>query len=143
MLPVELSNGICSLNAGEDRFALSCSMEIDPKGNVISSDVYKSVIRVTERMSYTDVNKIINYLDEEVTKKYNKYINNFKLMEELAVKIGARSSSFANPHGLDNKEHYSSCYDLAILTDYALKNETFNKIVSTDFTNIYFNTFSR
>ena len=85
MLPFELSNGICSLNAGEDRFALSCSMEIDSKGNVVSSDIYKSVIRVTERMSYTDVNKIINYLDEEVTKKYNKYINNFKLMEELAL----------------------------------------------------------
>ena len=85
MLPFELSNGICSLNAGQDRFALSCSMEIDPKGNVISGDVYKSVIRVTERMSYTDVNKILNNLDEEVTQKYNKYIDNFKLMEELAL----------------------------------------------------------
>ncbi|MBQ7409876.1 MAG: ribonuclease R [Clostridia bacterium] len=85
MLPVELSNGICSLNAGQDRFALSCSMEIDSKGNVISGDVYKSVIRVTERMSYTDVNKILNNLDEEVTKKYSKYIDNFKLMEELAL----------------------------------------------------------
>ena len=57
---IELSNGICSLNAGKDRFALSCSMEIDSKGKVISGDVYKSVIRVTERMSYTDVNKILN-----------------------------------------------------------------------------------
>ena len=52
MLPFELSNGICSLNAGEDRFALSCIMKIDSSGNVISSDVCKSVIRVTERMSY-------------------------------------------------------------------------------------------
>lgn len=85
MLPFELSNGICSLNAGKDRFALSCSMEIDSKGNVISSDVYKSVIRVTERMTYTNVNKIINGLDEEVTKRYEKYISNFKLMEELAL----------------------------------------------------------
>ena len=85
MLPFELSNGICSLNAGQDRFALSCSMEIDSKGNVISGDVYKSVIRVTERMSYTDVNKILNNLDDEVTKKYSKYIDNFKLMEELAL----------------------------------------------------------
>lgn len=85
MLPFELSNGICSLNAGTDRFALSCSMEIDQKGNVISSDVYKSVIRVTERMSYTDVNKILNNLDEAVIEKYSKYIDNFKLMEELAI----------------------------------------------------------
>ena len=85
MLPFELSNGICSLNAGTDRFALSCTMEIDKKGNVISSDVYKSVIRVTERMSYTDVNKILNNLDDNVTEKYSKYISNFKLMEELAI----------------------------------------------------------
>lgn len=85
MLPVELSNGICSLNAGEDRFALSCSMEINEKGDIISSDVYKSVIKVTERMSYTDVNKILNNLDEEVIKKYEKYISEFKLMEELAL----------------------------------------------------------
>ena len=84
MLPFELSNGICSLNAGTDRFALSCSMEIDNLGHVVSSDVYKSVIRVTERMSYTDVNKILNNLDEEITKKYSKYITHFKLMEELA-----------------------------------------------------------
>lgn len=85
MLPFELSNGICSLNAMQDRFALSCTMEIDKKGNVISSDVYKSVIRVTERMTYTNVNKIITKSDENVLEKYNKYINNFKLMEELAI----------------------------------------------------------
>lgn len=90
MLPFELSNGICSLNAGQDRFALSCSMEIDGKGNVVSSDVYKSVIRVTERMTYTNVNKIINGLDEEVVQKYTKYIDKFKLMEELAIVLKNR-----------------------------------------------------
>ena len=84
MLPFELSNGICSLNAGTDRFTLSCSMEIDKSGKVVSSDVYKSVIRVTERMTYTNVNKIINNLDEEVIARYKDYINHFKLMEELA-----------------------------------------------------------
>lgn len=85
MLPFELSNGICSLNAGQDRFALSCSMEIDSKGNVISSDVYKSVIKVTQRMTYTDVNKILNNLDESLMEKYSKYLNKFKIMEELAL----------------------------------------------------------
>ena len=84
MLPFELSNGICSLNAGQDRFALSCLMEINSKGEVVSSDVCKSIIKVTERMSYTDVNKILNNLDENVSKKYEKYINDFKQMEELA-----------------------------------------------------------
>ena len=63
MLPRELSNGICSLNAGEDRFTLSCSMEINEKGDVISSDVYKAVINVTERMTYTDVQKILDYIN--------------------------------------------------------------------------------
>lgn len=84
MLPIELSNGICSLNAGEDRLALSCTMEIDKNGKVVASDVHKSVIRVTERMSYTDVNKIITASDEKVLKRYEKYIQDFKLMEELA-----------------------------------------------------------
>ena len=50
MLPRELSNGICSLNAGEDRLTLSCSMEITPKAKVISSEIYKGLIKVTERM---------------------------------------------------------------------------------------------
>ena len=107
MLPRELSNGICSLNAGEDRFTLSCSMEINQKGEVISSDVYKAVINVTERMTYTNVQKILDYLntekqevsnninqmeikpqddiDEEVINRYKPYISEFKLMEELAL----------------------------------------------------------
>ncbi len=84
MLPKELSNGICSLNAGEDRFTLSCTMEIDKEGNIISSDVYKAVIKVTERMNYKDVQKIIDGSDEEVLKRYKNYIQDFKLMEELA-----------------------------------------------------------
>ena len=84
MLPRELSNGICSLNAGEDRFTLSCSMEITPKAKIISSDIYKAVINVTERMSYEDVQKIIDKSDDKVLKKYEKYIKDFELMEELA-----------------------------------------------------------
>ena len=84
MLPQQLSNGICSLNAGEDRFTLSCSMEINEKGKVISSSVYKAVINVAERMSYTDVQKILDNSDEKIVKKYEKYIEDFKLMEKLA-----------------------------------------------------------
>ena len=85
MLPRELSNGICSLNAGEDRFTLSCTMEIDKNGNVKSSEIYKAVINVTERMTYTDVQKILDNSDVDIIKKYEKYINEFKLMEELAL----------------------------------------------------------
>lgn len=85
MLPRELSNGICSLNAGEDRFTLSCSMKIDKKGKVISSEIYKGIIKVTERMSYTDVQKIIDASDEVTLKRYQPYIQEFKNMEELAI----------------------------------------------------------
>ena len=85
MLPRELSNGICSLNAGEDRFTLSCTMEIDKNGNVKSSEIYKAVINVTERMTYTDVQKILDNSEVEIIKKYEKHIDEFKLMEELAL----------------------------------------------------------
>lgn len=84
MLPRELSNGICSLNACEDRYTLSCSMEITPKAKIVSSDIYKGVIRVTERMCYTDVQKILDRSDETVLKRYEKYISYFDLMAELA-----------------------------------------------------------
>ena len=84
MLPKELSNGICSLNAGQDRFTLSCSMEINNKGEVVSAEVYKGIINVTERMNYHDVQKILDKSDEKVLKNYEKYIGNFELMAELA-----------------------------------------------------------
>lgn len=90
MLPVELSNGICSLNAGEDRFAISCVMEIDGAGKVISADIFKSIINVKERMSYTDVQKILDKSDETVLKRYEKYVEHFKLMGELAKILKSR-----------------------------------------------------
>ena len=90
MLPRELSNGICSLNAGEDRYTLSCSMKITPKAKIVSSDIYKGVIRVTERMCYTDVQKILDRSDETVLKRYEKYISYFDLMAELANILKAK-----------------------------------------------------
>ncbi len=85
MLPRKLSNGICSLNAGEDRLALSCTMEINKQGQVVSSDIYKSVIKVTERMSYTNVQKILDKSDRKILEKYEKYLNEFEVMKELAI----------------------------------------------------------
>ena len=90
MLPPKLSNGICSLNAGKDRLALSCTMEINRQGQVISSDIYKSVIKVTERMSYTDVQKILDRSDEAVIKKCEKYLDDFEAMRELAIILKER-----------------------------------------------------
>ena len=85
MLPRELSNGLCSLNAGEDRFTLSVTMEVDRNGNVVSSEIYKGLIRVTERMSYTAVQAILDGENKAVLKQYERYVEEFKLMEELAL----------------------------------------------------------
>lgn len=95
MLPVELSNGICSLNAKQDRLTISAIMEIDKNGQVISADIRKSVIKVTERMSYHAVQTMLDYYgqkteeiqDEQakkVVERYKQYQEHFKLMEELA-----------------------------------------------------------
>lgn len=102
MLPKELSNGICSLNQGQDRFAITVLMEIDKQGKVVSSDIQKSIINVTRRMSYKEVQCILNevhlkedntnniekiYSDkqkEKLLKECSLYIDHFKLMEELA-----------------------------------------------------------
>ena len=98
MLPRELSNGICSLNAGEDRYTLSCSMEITPNAKIIDSNIYKAVVRVTERMSYTDVQKILDKSDKEILEKYEKYISDFELMAELAniLKNKRRENGYLN-----------------------------------------------
>ena len=98
MLPRELSNGICSLNAGEDRCTLSCSMEITQNAKIIDSNIYKAVVRVTERMSYTDVQKILDRSDKEILEKYEKYISDFELMAELAniLKNKRRENGYLN-----------------------------------------------
>lgn len=84
MLPHRLSNGICSLNAGENRLALSCLMTIDKKGEVVSHEIVESVIRVDRRMSYTSVKKILEDKDEAEIKTYEELVPMFDLMKELA-----------------------------------------------------------
>ena len=84
MLPRQLSNGICSLNAGEDRLSLSCIMTIDKKGNVVDHTIAETVINVDRRMTYTNVNKIITDKDPEVTEEYKDFVDMFFLMKELA-----------------------------------------------------------
>ena len=81
MLPKELSNGICSLNEGKDRLTISVIMEIDKEGNVVSSDITKGIINVTKRMSYNEVQKVI---DGKPSDDYKQYISQIQLMSELA-----------------------------------------------------------
>ena len=84
MLPHKLSNGICSLNAGEDRLALSCIMTIDQKGDVLDHVIAETVIQVDRRMSYTSVKKILEDRDEAECREYESFVPLFDRMKELA-----------------------------------------------------------
>lgn len=84
MIPHRLSNGICSLNPQVDRLTLSCEMEINDKGQVVSHEIFPAVIRTTERMTYSDVNKILVDKDEELRNRYEPLVPMFEMMEELA-----------------------------------------------------------
>lgn len=85
MLPHKLSNGICSLNAHTDRLALSCIMEIDKKGKVISHKIAETVINIDRRMSYTVLKKILVEQDEELIQEHSEFMEMFKTMEELCI----------------------------------------------------------
>lgn len=83
MLPPRLSNGICSLNAGEDRLAMTCFMEIDEDGEVVQHEILPTVIRVKERMTYTAVRKILEEQDRELVERYGDYVPIFEMMRDL------------------------------------------------------------
>ena len=84
MLPHKLSNGICSLNAGTDRLALSCIMELDAQGNVLDHKIAETVIHVDRRMTYTAVNAIVTDGDEAVMAEYEGFVPMFMLMKEVS-----------------------------------------------------------
>lgn len=84
MLPRELSNGICSLNAGQDRFAISAIMEINKEGNIVKSKIAKTVINVSERMTYNNVKIILENSNNK--KKDNEFIENtIKTIEDIKI----------------------------------------------------------
>lgn len=84
MLPHTLSNGICSLNQGENRLALSCIMTIDGKGRVIDHKIAETVVCVDRRMSYTAVKKILEDKDDKLIEEYKDFVPMFEQMRELA-----------------------------------------------------------
>ena len=92
MLPPQLSNGICSLNAGTARLALSCFMDIDGEGRIISHSIEETVVNVDRRMSYTDVFAILERSNEETLEKYKNFIDFFDLMAELSSIIRKKRS---------------------------------------------------
>ncbi|MBP3232884.1 MAG: ribonuclease R [Eubacterium sp.] len=84
MLPHKLSNGICSLNHDVDRLTLSCLMDIDESGKVISHEIVEGLINVNERMNYSDVAKILERSDDSLLERYKDYVSFFDLMLELS-----------------------------------------------------------
>ncbi len=87
MLPEALSNGICSLNPNEDRLTKTVCMEVNSQGNVVRSRLFNSLIRSHERMTYTDVRRILVDKEPECMARYRSLVDQFKLMEELALLI--------------------------------------------------------
>lgn len=85
MLPPKLSNKICSLNPGVDRLAMSVFIELDTRGKVRKYDIKPSIIRTSERMTYTDVTKILEEGDSKLIKRYDYLIEDFKKMKELCL----------------------------------------------------------
>lgn len=85
MLPPRLSNGICSLNAGADRLTMSVVMEVSPRGEVVNYDLFPSVIRVRERMTYGAVRRILVDRDPDLLERYRELVDDFRLMEELCL----------------------------------------------------------
>ncbi|MBK1809699.1 ribonuclease R [Clostridium sp. YIM B02505] len=90
MLPKKLSNGICSLNPRVDRLALSCIMTIDKSGTVVDHEIVESVIKTSERMTYTDVSAILKDENEDLIKRYDYLHDDFKAMEELCLILNKR-----------------------------------------------------
>ena len=90
MLPEELCNDMCSLKEQEPRLAISCVMRINPKGRVVFYDIFESVICVRHRMTYNDVNEILDHGDRRLCVKYADMLGDFYLMQDLAMRIRAR-----------------------------------------------------
>ncbi|MDD4188822.1 MAG: ribonuclease R [Eubacteriales bacterium] len=93
MLPTKLSNGVCSLNAHEDRLAFSVLMDIDQTGRVTAHKIFESVINVNERMNYTDVYKILEENDSYLSEKYRDLIADFIIMKKLALILKGKRSA--------------------------------------------------
>ncbi|GAA0117217.1 ribonuclease R [Clostridium senegalense] len=90
MLPKKLSNGVCSLNPKVDRLTLSCFMEINNEGKVVDHEICESIIKTNERMTYTDVTKILRDNDKETIERYDYLYEDFKNMEKLYEILSSR-----------------------------------------------------
>lgn len=87
MLPKQLSNDLCSLKPRVDRYTMTVEMDIDPQGEVVHHDIYPSIIKSRERMTYTAMKKILGERDEKVRNQYKELLSDFELMEECFKRL--------------------------------------------------------
>lgn len=90
MLPKELSNGICSLNAGQDRFCLSCIMEVDGSGQVVSHRIVETVINVDQRLNYSEVARVLEENDNQLMIQYHHLLDLFYDMKRVQQILHAK-----------------------------------------------------
>lgn len=90
MLPHRLSNGICSLNPQVDRLTMTCEMEFSPDMKLVRHDIYPSVIKTKERMTYKNVYKILHEDDADLSERYRELVPMFREMEEFAMRLRNR-----------------------------------------------------
>lgn len=130
MLPHKLSNGICSLNPNVDRLAQSCIMEIDSKGNVVSHEIFESVIRSRIQMTYKKVN---NWLENHVVEEgYEPYTDDLTMMMELS-KIIRDNRSARGAIDFDTKEAKILADENGKPTDVILRNRGVGEKMIEDF----------
>ncbi len=132
MIPHRLSNGICSLNPQVDRLTLSCEMTINGSGQVIDHEIFQSVIRTTERMTYTDVYKILEEDDEALKERYAQLVPMFKNMKELAGVLNSRRMK-RGAVDFDFKESYVIVDENGWPIDIALRDRTVAERIIEEF----------
>lgn len=132
MIPHRLSNGICSLNPQVDRLTLSCEMMINGSGQVIHHEIFQSVIRTTERMTYTDVYKILEEDDAALKESYAQLVPMFEDMKELAKILNNRRMK-RGAVDFDFKESYVIVDENGWPTDIALRNRTVAERIIEEF----------
>ena len=103
MLPFALSNGICSLNPNELRLTMACVMEINPKGDVVSADIFKAIIESKYRFTYNFVNKVFENDELSINKIDSELVESLQKMRELA-KILSKNRYSRGSLDFDTKE---------------------------------------
>lgn len=131
MIPHALSNGICSLNPQVNRLALTCDMIFDKKGNLVSYKFYESIIQTTERMTYTDVTKILQN-DKELKERYKNIYADVKLMEEFS-NILRKKRTKAGSISFDVKESKLVLDEYGKVSDITFRDRNVAEMIIEDF----------